>query len=89
MFKIRVTDESNLQVGNGKFDKLDEEWHSIVLSVSDQKDKMYGVVNNGEKKSIFEQSNIDTAGAMLVLGDSKQKCETFVGCVKELVRTLA
>lgn len=75
--------ESSLNAGHIKFGKLNTEWHSIALIVEGK--TTYAVVDNGKKKAIYESQKAGTDGAKLVLGDPERKCNTFIGCVKDLV----
>ena len=64
-----------------KFEKVDEEWHTVVLTVENQELR---VGLNGIKKTIVEAVT-NTVGAKLVLGDPERKCKAFFGCIKDLV----
>jgi hypothetical protein len=43
------------------------------------------VLDNGEKKVIFENRESDDAVEELILGSRKRECDSFVGCIKDLV----
>ena len=64
-----------------KFVKVDEEWHTVVLTV-ENKELRVGL--NGIKKTIVEAVT-NTVGAKLVLGDPERQCKAFFGCIKDLV----
>ncbi|XP_028393487.1 EGF and laminin G domain-containing protein-like [Dendronephthya gigantea] len=82
--KIGLNNNSELSVGHKPFHKMDEEWHSIVLTKDSR--GFYAVVDNGKKGVVFETLNVSTVGAKLILGDRhpQRKCRAFIGCVKGL-----
>lgn len=83
ILQIKVNGESKLVIGWMTFEKVDEQWHSIALTVKN------GTISAGldsrDKKPVFEMGRSGVMGAKLVLGDPKRGCETVIGCVKDLV----
>ena len=64
-------------------EELLEGWHTIMLSFEGT--SLFAAVDNGNKGNISESRIAGTGGAELVLGDPEQKCNTFIGCIKDLV----
>ena len=79
---MELNDKSRFTAGFLPSNELDEEWHSIVLSIENK--EVCVSLDNSKKKTAFE-SVTSTVGAKLVLGDPDRQCKTFFGCVKDLV----
>ncbi len=83
-FQIGLTSGFHLYAGDTTLQKVDkDEWHSIVLTVDGRKTS--AVVDNGVKRVVFETVGSGNVGAKLVLGGRERSCDSFIGCVKDLV----
>ena len=60
---------------------VDEEWHSIMVKI-DKKDLNIWIDEN--KHPVIE-NQLGSSRARVVFGDPSQLCNSFVGCVKDLV----
>ena len=81
-FKVGLDEDLKLKVGDRRPLKIDEEWHSIVLTFDAT--IITATLDNGRDNVAYESAESDIVVEKLVLGSQKRMCGSFVGCIKDV-----
>lgn len=87
--KIGLNSKNQLEVSHTFGDALkqqlmevDEAWHGVTLKIA--QNSVYARADDGKETTIIE-NEVNSPVEKLVFGELAQTCESFIGCVKDLV----